>query len=101
MSDEPFFPYFYLPLPPFTKYRNENQKTILTLRSGGETAVHLEKDAAHSKNPLLDQLEIIAEALSLLLGEKNSFTESEQRSLAHIRKMTRLRKAKKGKKGKD
>ena len=57
-------------------------------------ALDIEKDAAHSKNPLLDQLEIIAEAIGELLKDRPRPSESERRSLRHIRQMTRTGKAK-------
>ena len=41
------------------------------------------KNTAHSRNPLLDQLEIIAEAIGGLLEGKSSFSQSELRSLVH------------------
>lgn len=66
----------------------------MTLHSEGQTAVNIEKDTAHSRNPLLDELEIIAEAIDDLLKGKSSFTDSELRGLAHIRQMTRMRKTK-------
>ena len=75
---------------------NEHKKTTLTLQSGGQNAVSIEKNTAHSRNPLLDQLEIIAEAIDYLLKGKSSFSQSELRSLAHIRQMTRMHKTKSG-----
>ena len=75
---------------------NEHKKTTLTLQSGGQNAVSIEKNTAHSRNPLLDQLEIIAEAIGGLLEGKSSFSQSELRSLAHIRQMTRMHKTKSG-----
>ena len=72
------------------------KKVTFTLRSGDKDAVNIEKDTAHSRNPLLDQLEIIAEAIDYLLKGKSSFSQSELRSLAHIRQMTRMHKTKSG-----
>ena len=77
---------------PIIKY--EHKKTTLTLHSEGQTAVSIEKNTAHSRNPLLDKLEIIAEAIGGLLEGKSSFSQSELRSLAHIRQMTRMHKTK-------
>lgn len=71
-----------------------SKKVTFTLRSGDKDAVNIEKDTAHSRNPLLDQLEIIAEAIDYLLKGKSSFSQSELRSLAHIRQMTRMHKTK-------
>ncbi len=101
----------------------------MTLQSGGQNAVSIEKNTAHSRYPLLDQLEIIAEAIGGLLVSmkpssemanrvlnwkmmdqleiiaeaiggllegKSSFSQSELRSLAHIRQMTRMHKTKSG-----
>lgn len=73
-----------------------SKKVTFTLRSGDKDAVNIEKDTAHSRNPLLDQLEIIAEAIDYLLKGKSSFSQSELRSLAHIRQMTRMHKTKSG-----
>ncbi|WP_301281416.1 hypothetical protein [Bacteroides uniformis] len=39
-------------------------------------------------------MEIIAEAIGGLLEGKSSFSQSELRSLAHIRQMTRMHKTK-------
>lgn len=69
-----------------------SKKVTLTLYSEGQNAVSIEKNTAHSRNPLLDQLEIIAEAIGGLLEGKSSFSQSELRSLAHIRQMTRMHK---------
>ncbi|MDC1853217.1 MULTISPECIES: hypothetical protein [Bacteroides] len=44
----------------------------------------------------MDQLEIIAEVIDYLLKGKSSFSQSELRSLAHIRQMTRMHKTKSG-----
>lgn len=54
----------------------------------------MEKDATHSRNPLLDKLEIIAEAIGELLKDRPSLSESELRALRHIRNMTRTGKTK-------
>ena len=83
-------------LPRYFLTNNEHKKTTLTLQSGGQNAVSIEKNTAHSRNPLLDQLEIIAEAIGGLLEGKSSFSQSELRSLAHIRQMTRMHKTKSG-----
>ena len=79
-------------MPRYFLTNNEHKKTTLTLQSGGQNAVSIEKNTAHSRNPLLDQLEIIAEAIGGLLEGKSSFSQSELRSLAHIRQMTRMHK---------
>ncbi|MFR7498855.1 MAG: hypothetical protein ACLUVZ_16980 [Bacteroides stercoris] len=42
----------------------------------------------------MDKLEIIAEAIGGLLEGKSSFSQSELRSLAHIRQMIRMHKTK-------
>ena len=81
-------------MPRYFLTNNEHKKTTLTLQSGGQNAVSIEKNTAHSRNPLLDQLEIIAEAIDYLLKGKSSFSQSELRSLAHIRQMTRMHKTK-------
>ena len=69
--------------------QNYVKKLTLTLRTGDQTAVDLEMATAHSKSPLLDELEIIAEALAFLLKDKEHFTNSEKRKLSHVRNMTR------------
>mgnify|MGYP006894043138 CR=1 FL=1 len=69
-------------MPRYFLTNNEHKKTTLTLHSEGQTAVSIEKNTAHSRNPLLDKLEIIAEAIGGLLEGKSSFSQSELRSLA-------------------
>ena len=64
-------------MPRYFLTNNEHKKTTLTLQSGGQNAVSIEKNTAHSRNPLLDQLEIIAEAIGGLLEGKSSFSQSE------------------------
>ena len=81
-------------MPRYFLTNKEHKKTTLTLHSEGQTAVSIEKNTAHSRNPLLDKLEIIAEAIGGLLEGKSSFSQSELRSLAHIRQMTRMHKTK-------
>ena len=83
-------------MPRYFLTNNEHKKTTLTLKGGGKNAVSIEKNTAQSRNPLLDQLEIIAEAIDYLLKGKSSFSQSELRSLAHIRQMTRMHKTKSG-----
>ena len=56
-------------MPRYFLTNNEHKKTTLTLHSEGQTAVSIEKNTAHSRNPLLDKLEIIAEAIGGLLKE--------------------------------
>jgi len=90
------FHFFVVTLRNYFLTNNEHKKTTLTLQSGGQNAVSIEKNTAHSRNPLLDQLEIIAEAIGGLLEGKSSFSQSELRSLAHIRQMTRMHKTKSG-----
>lgn len=80
-------------MPRYFLTNNEHKKTTLTTHSG-KTAVSIEKNTAHSRNPLLDKLEIIAEAIGGLLEGKSSFSQSELRSLSHIRQMTRMHKTK-------
>ncbi|MEL5892943.1 hypothetical protein AAE250_05480 [Bacteroides sp. GD17] len=41
----------------------------------------------------MDELEIIAEAITFLLKDKKDFTSSEKRKLSHVRNMTRHHKS--------
>ncbi len=77
----------------FLIYHNHVKKLALSLRNGDENAVDIEIDATHRKNPLLDELEIIAEAITFLLKDKKDFTSSEKRKLSHVRNMTRHHKS--------
>lgn len=61
----------------------------MTLRIEGEEEHSLQCEAKHKRNPLLDQLEILAKMIEHLLQEKESLTDSEKRALGHIRKSTR------------
>ncbi|MCD8184697.1 MAG: hypothetical protein LUE99_18315 [Bacteroides sp.] len=61
----------------------------MTLGIEGEKELCLKSEVRHEKNPLLDELEIIAEMIESLLQEKDCLTDSEKRALGHIRKSTR------------
>ncbi|KAA4690911.1 hypothetical protein F3B35_13010 [Bacteroides intestinalis] len=57
----------------------------------GREELHIECEAKHKKNPLLDQLEIISEVIPYLLADKDKkhLSDSEKRMLGHIRRSTR------------
>lgn len=61
----------------------------MTLRIDDGEEFCFEHEVSHKKNPLLDQLETIADAIPQLLAEKQQLSDSEKRVLAHIRRCTR------------
>ena len=67
------------------------QKCTLTLRIDGGEELCIKCEVRHKKNPLLDQLEIIAEVIPYLLADKDKkhLSDSEKRMLGHIRRSTR------------
>lgn len=63
--------------------------TLILRLEDEEEEFCFEHEVSHKKNPLLDQLETIGDAITLLLADKQHLSDSEKRMLAHIRRCTR------------
>lgn len=63
--------------------------TLILRLEDEEEEFYFEHEVNHKKNPLLDQLETLADAIPQLIGNKKHLSDSEKRMLAHIRRKTR------------